>query len=273
MKIKLVVCDLDGSLLNSNSEISPADQLTLKELGESGVIRVIATGRNLFSTRKVIDHTPLIDYAAISTGLGILNFQTGEILKTEHLDKEQVRFLVDFMIKEKVDFMIHNLLPDNHYVTCYDADTGHPDFLLRWGWYRKFASNYDHNPGNLEPASQFISFHPPSSPRIDQIRKELKDFHIVRTTSPITNHYDWMEIFPPNVSKGHALQWLCKYLNIDINYTICLGNDYNDLDMLQVAGNSFVTSNAPKDLKEIFNVTVSNNEDPLTKIIDKIKIL
>jgi Cof subfamily protein (haloacid dehalogenase superfamily) len=264
-QIKLAVMDLDGSLLNSSNHISTQDQNMLAEFGNAGIIRVVATGRNWYSTRKVLNNNPHIDYAIISTGLGIINYENQEFLNTNHLTTKQVRFIAEFLLKENVDFMIHDVLPDNHYVICYDAGNNHPDYLLRWGWYRNFASNFIDLP-NLKPASQFLSFHPHRSPRIDEIKAELIDFHVVRTTSPITRHYDWMEIFPPSVSKGHALRWLCNSLNIDIKDTLCLGNDYNDLDMLNIAGHSFVTANAPEDIKSLYNCTVSNDHSPLSTI-------
>ncbi|MDP8220692.1 MAG: HAD-IIB family hydrolase [Candidatus Stygibacter frigidus] len=266
-KLDLVIMDLDGSLLNSQSMISEKDQNTLKKLGDKGVIRAIATGRNYYSAQLVLKNNPEIDYAIISTGLGIINYHTGECLLESFLERKDVIFLTELLLKEKVDFMIHDTLPDNHYVTCHDAKAEHPDFHLRWGWYREFASNLDMDLSHLQDASQFVVFFPHNTPRIAQLRLLLPQFKIIRTTSPITRHYDWMEIFPCNVSKGHALQWLCDKHHIDIKNTLCLGNDYNDLDMLRLAGKSYVVENVAKDLKKEFRVTVSNDRDPLTEIV------
>ena len=265
---KLLITDLDGSLLNSDSQISAADQQTLTRLGSQNTIRVIATGRNHYSAETVLKQNKDIDYAIISTGIGIIDYKKQEFIKSHYLPQKAVIFLVKFLLKEKVDFMVHNVLPDNHYISCYDAGTGHPDFNLRWKWYRDFASNIDLS--KLTDASQLIAFFPHNTPRIAQIRKLLPDFHVIRTTSPINSHYDWMEVFPKDVSKGHALKWLCERLDIDISRTVCLGNDYNDLDMLRLAARSFVTMNAPDDLKAEFPVTVSNNDDPLTEIIRRL---
>lgn len=265
-KLKLIVTDLDGSLLNSESKISEQDQKTLHMLGDKGVIRVVATGRNLFSTHKVIGDNPDIDFAIVSTGLGILDYQSRTFLKTQQLTKQEVQHIAALLISKKIDFMLHNILPDNHHVICYDARTGHPDFHLRWDWYKEFATDF-YDIESLQEAAQFIGFLPHNSPQINEMRMLLPDFHIVRTTSPITHRYDWMEIFPKNVSKGDALLWLCQRLNIDIADTLCLGNDYNDLDMLYAAGKSYVTQNAPAEIKEDFAVTASNNESPLTNIV------
>ena len=267
---KLLITDLDGSLLNSESMISTRDQQTLENLGKDNIIRVIATGRNSYSAEQVLRNNPAIDYAIISTGVGILDYSSKEFLKTHSLAKEEVQYLVDFLIKEGVNFMIHDVLPDNHFIKCYNAGKGHPDFFLRREWYKKFSSSLDSDMNRLKDSSQLIAFFPKNTPRIAEIREVLSDFHVIRTTSPINGQYDWMEIFPKGVSKGHALEWLCQKLDIIINDTVCLGNDYNDLDMLRIAGKSFVTGNAPDDIKAEFSVTVSNNEDPLTEIIRRL---
>lgn len=269
MNLKLIITDLDGSLLNDKSMISESDHHTLKTLGEKGIIRVIATGRNYWSAENVLNLHPEIDYAIISTGLGIIDYPKQEFIKTHFLTKEDVQLLTNFLLKEKVDFMIHNLLPDNHFVKCFDAGTMHPDFMMRWAWYKDFASDLPDDINSLEPASQMLAFFPHNSKRLQEIRRTLTDYHIIRTTSPITNHYDWMEIFPKNVSKGDALKWLCEKLKVNLEDTLCLGNDYNDLDMLRIAGESYVTANAPEDLRKDFKVTVSNNEDPLTQICER----
>jgi Cof subfamily protein (haloacid dehalogenase superfamily) len=266
-ELKLIVTDLDGSLLNNESKISRQDHNTLADLGEAGVVRAIATGRNLYSTRQVLSADTAIDFAIISTGLGIIDFKTNEFLFDNYLEETEVVYLTKFLLAEKVDFMIHNVLPDNHFVNCFDAGTGHPDFMIRWGWYRQFATSLPNDLSKLGRASQFLAFFPHNSPRIPEIQQLLPEYNVIRTTSPISYKYDWLEIFPRNVSKGNALKWLCDRQNIDIGNTLCLGNDYNDLDMLRVAGKSFVTENAPEDLKKEFLVTVSHNDSPLTEIV------
>jgi hypothetical protein len=76
-----------------------------------------------------------------------------------------------------------------------------------------------------------------------------------------------MEIFPPDVSKGKAIEWLCKYENLDIQRTMGLGNDFNDLDLLRSTAYSYVVENAVKPLQEEFIPTLSNNEDGFAKVV------
>jgi hypothetical protein len=75
-----------------------------------------------------------------------------------------------------------------------------------------------------------------------------------------------MEIFPESVSKGNGIDWLCNKLKIDSSETISVGNDYNDIDMLEYTAEKFIVSNAPDDLKERFPICKSNQESGFTDV-------
>ena len=71
--IKIVFTDLDGTLLNSDQHPGRRDLEMLHRLGEQGIVRVIVTGRNLFSLSKVLGDDFPVDYVIFSTGAGILD--------------------------------------------------------------------------------------------------------------------------------------------------------------------------------------------------------
>jgi hydroxymethylpyrimidine pyrophosphatase-like HAD family hydrolase len=81
-----------------------------------------------------------------------------------------------------------------------------------------------------------------------------------------------MEVFNPDVSKSKGIEWLINHLQLTDPYVFAIGNDYNDLDMLNFAHSSFAVSNAPQELKEKFQVTKSNNENGFTKAIKTLNI-
>jgi hydroxymethylpyrimidine pyrophosphatase-like HAD family hydrolase len=80
-------------------------------------------------------------------------------------------------------------------------------------------------------------------------------------TSPLDGKTAWIEIFPPDTSKGTALRWLAKHTGVDLSATIAIGNDYNDTDMLETVGTAYVVANAPDELKTRFRVTTSHDAD------------
>ena len=74
--LKMVVTDLDGTLLNPQHQISDKDLQSLKLLGDKNIYRVIATGRSPYSLNKVLPADFPIDYLIFSSGSGIINWNT-----------------------------------------------------------------------------------------------------------------------------------------------------------------------------------------------------
>lgn len=91
--------------------------------------------------------------------------------------------------------------------------------------------------------------------------------HVIRTTSPMDHVSTWIEVFPKSVSKGHALENICSRHGIAPEQTMSIGNDYNDLDMLNFTGKSFVMGNAPKALKEKFPVIKPNHSNGVSQLV------
>jgi hydroxymethylpyrimidine pyrophosphatase-like HAD family hydrolase len=77
-----------------------------------------------------------------------------------------------------------------------------------------------------------------------------------------------MEVFPNDVSKAYGISWLCSnVVNCDISDVISIGNDFNDLDMLELTPNAYVVSNAPNELKQRFKVVLSNEESGFSSAV------
>ncbi|HNS10056.1 MAG TPA: HAD hydrolase family protein, partial [Candidatus Ozemobacteraceae bacterium] len=70
----------------------------------------------------------------------------------------------------------------------------------------------------------------------------------------------WIEVFHPHASKGLAARWLCDELGIEQRHTMSIGNDYNDLAMLEWTNQGFVVANGPEDLRQRFLSAPANDE-------------
>lgn len=90
------------------------------------------------------------------------------------------------------------------------------------------------------------------------------------TTNKIDN-LDWFTIGNINATKGNALITLSNYLNIKVEDTIAIGNDYNDISMLKEAGFSVCVDNALEEVKEYADyITLSNDDDGVAIVLEKI---
>ena len=79
-----------------------------------------------------------------------------------------------------------------------------------------------------------------------------------------------LQVFPQDISKGHSAEWLCNKLGIEKNKTVGIGNDFNDVDLLEKTHQSYVVANAPDELKQQFEVVASNENDGFAEVVQKI---
>ena len=268
MSGRLVATDLDGTLLDNNSKMSEMNLSALKALEQKKVLRVIATGRSLYSAKRVLDPDLPIDYLVFSSGAGIVEWKTGEIIYERCIDNKSVEYIIELLKSENLSFMVHNTIPDNHHFMYHEGNSGNTDFYKRISVYNGYGNSLNGQKwvGN---AAQFVAIveNPDISYHIGDL---LPDMNVIRTTSPLNGESTWIEIFPKDVSKATGIDFIAKKYNISINNIISVGNDYNDIDMLDYAGTSYVVENAPPDLREKYLVIPSNTNDGFARLMGNV---
>ncbi len=267
MNVESVIIDLDGTLLNDDKKVGDKDYQTLVNIGKQNIVRIIATGRSLYSFYQVLNNDFPIDYLIFAAGGGIMNFKTKEIIKSFSIKKDDVIKIVNKLDTLKIDFQIRENIPNGHSYSYKKYSNNNPDFDRLNSLYKSYAHELiDFN--SITSSSRIICIHENDS-LVNQIEKEFSEFSIIRATSPIDNQSVWMEIYPKGVNKGTAVKYLFEKLNLSLLNTIGIGNDYNDIHFMDIIENSFMVNNTPNDLKEKYSVTVSNNKNPLTEVIKK----
>ena len=259
-RIKIVISDLDGTLLPAQGEASKRDIDTLKKLKEKKIVRVIATGRNLYSALSVLADDFPIDYLIFASGAGIFDWKKRELIFSQHLDSDSVFKISSELIKLKVDFMILNPIPNNHQFAYYRSGNSNPDFDRRLSLYKPFATPIGCSEETKREACQLLVILSNCVSGFNKLKAELENVKIIRATSPLDYESIWMEIFPLHISKAYGAEWLCKHLKIDSNCSMVIGNDYNDLDLLEWGKYSYVVANAPRELKDTYQVSKSVDE-------------
>lgn len=268
---KACICDLDGTILPHDSQISKRNYSTLEALGERGICRVLATGRSLYSLKKVLKPDAPFDYVIFATGAGVMDWQGQRLLDARNLDREQIIKVWQVLEGYELDYMLHEPVPHTH-IMYYRRAKGTKDFHQRQRIYREFAWELDDEMiGQMEEATQFLAILEREEEALyEEIREKLRPLNTVKTTSPIDFQSFWVEIFAPQVSKGHSVLRLLEMLGIKAQEAMAIGNDYNDLQMLQMLPKAFVTANAPKDLKESFEVVADCREDGFSEAVERV---
>ena len=268
-KTKMVITDLDGTLLSCEGRVSTKDYNTLVELGNKGVLRVIATGRSPYSFSKVIPRNFPIDYLVFSSGAGAIKWDTNEMLFTTEIPATEVQEIVEELLNHNVDFMVHEPIPANHRFLYHQSNNDNADFSRRVQIYSSHCHPYV--PGIIyeSNASQLVAILPHNVQWFEELKQRFADLKVIRATSPIDGHSIWMEIFRKDVSKANGAKFIYDKLHIEEREIIAIGNDFNDLDMLNHFERSFVVANAPAELKEQFRVVKSNNDSGFSDAIAK----
>ena len=237
-----------------------------------------------------------VDYVIFSTGAAIMECTHGEIIKKENLGPGDVCRIAKVFDHLGLDYMIHRPVPDTRYFVYKMADpnamTGkegnesvrdgrnfmenvgvkergceklptNPDFHARIALYQEFCRPMtETDPATFGESTEILAIVPSwlGHETADQAQQALGDFSVIKATSPLDGKSMWIEVFHPRVSKSQAVAWLCQRLGVHRNHVVAVGNDYNDLDLLQWSGRGFVVANTPLDLQKGFEAVASNNQ-------------
>ncbi len=271
-EVKMVVTDLDGTLLQADQSISQTDQKTLERLGDLGLCRIAATGRNLYKVRMVLNEKSPFDYVIFSSGAGIMDWKAQELIRAISIPIEMSTAIIHYLISEGYNFKVSRELPDNHnfgWWKSYDC----PELKRYVEHHKKFGNAVKLDLDHPFISSQFLMFFPINSNQFELVKEKVQskfpDLSIIKTTSPLNPDYIWMEIFPKGVSKAHGIEEICRITGISRENTLGIGNDFNDLEMLEFTQHSYVVENAPEALKMKYLISLAHYEDGFTHAVNK----
>ncbi|MBW2060434.1 MAG: HAD family phosphatase [Deltaproteobacteria bacterium] len=265
----LFVTDLDGTLRCTDGGFTSDNLEALEELGAAGVVRAIATGRSLASFQREVQNQFPIDYVIFSSGAGVVKIEGWDLIrKTSHRPGD-VKMITGLLMEAGHSFMIHKPVPDSHIFAYHFADVSDTDFEWRLSFSTDHSWPLQGRNEDFGPAAHLVAIVPGSEgvSIYNEIKEKLSGFTVIRTTSPLDHRSIWIEIFPQNVSKALTAEWLAQELGISRQDTLFVGNDYNDLDILEWAETSYVVSNSPPELKERFPEVASNNSSGVAEAI------
>ena len=257
----MLVTDLDGTLLDSGGRLSPEDRNALTALKTDGVVRVVATGRSLYSLQQSVGSDLPVDYVVLSMGAGIITYPEERLIRSIEMTSGDVSRAVEIFMELDLDFMLHEPVPTNHCFLYHATGRDNPDFYRRLQRYERFARPLEHPPTMGNPASQLLAVvnHDTIDAIMPVLRQRLSGYSVIRSTSPLDGVSVWVEVFPREVSKHQGVGWLAERLHIRRDHIAAVGNDYNDLDLLEWVGTGYLVDNAPTALKTRFPLVASHD--------------
>lgn len=263
----LYVSDLDGTLLRSNEATSEYTNQVINSLVDKGMIFSYATARSLITAKKVTKgikaKIPLIVY----NGAFVIDNITEEILIANYFD-------------DSVHSVLEDLFSNAVYPIVYAYINGREKFsfvpeLCTEGMKMFLESRRGDIRTNsvdaidkLKEGNIFYITCIDEPQKLKPLYDKYKDrYHCVYQTDIYTNK-QWLEIMPLKVSKSNAIKQLQEML--DCKKLIVFGDGKNDIDMFQIADESYAVANAHEDLKKYATgVILSNDEDGVAKWLEE----
>lgn len=271
---RLVVTDLDGTFLKDDKSISNKNLEALKLLGDKNIIRAVATGRNFRKVTDVLNNHVPFDYIVYSSGAGLYDWNEKKHIFNQNIDVDTSSKFLQFFIGMKLNFHAFHPSPNNHKHWYFRGDKQCDEFERYFEFNRHFAEEIELNKVPESKLCQFLIIIKEDESLFEEIKKEIEsistEIRVIRSSSPITKGYIWVEVFHRSVSKGNGVKQICKLLNINRNETMGLGNDYNDLDLLEFTAHSFLTENSPKKIRHLYPNVSSNENDAFANAIQPI---
>ncbi len=269
--IKLVATDLDGTFLKNDRSISTENLKALEMLGKKNIIRVVATGRNLRKVMEVIPAEVPFDYIVYSSGAGIYNWPEKKHIHHKNISSETSNILIHYFRKKDYNFYAFDEAPENHRLWFHKGQTECEEFNRYFSFHNSFSEQLPTDREMQNGLCQFMLIIPENEKQFEKLKAEIElqsgEIRVIRSSSPVTKGYIWVEVFHRDVSKGHGVGHLCNLLGVRQSETIGIGNDYNDLDLLHYTAYSFLTENAPNEIKGEFSMVPSNENDAFASAV------
>ena len=275
--IRLLAIDIDGTLLDPNFQISPANLAALRRAHAAGVEIVLGTGRRHAFAMPIAEQLGF-DLWLISSNGAVTRSSQGEAFHRDLLPVATARRLV-----AQMDAFRGNL------VVTFDKEEKGALVLERMDQLSQSIQRW------LEKNEQFLEFVVPveralvadpiqvmfcgTVARMRAALDQLAESEVARDITVLRTQYDHrdlciVDVLNQGCSKGHALARWATHRGYRRAEVMAIGDNYNDLEMLEFAGLPVLMGNASNELKQNgWPVTLSNEQSGVAAAIDKFVVL
>lgn len=285
--IKVIVSDIDGTLLNDEKELTSITKDTLIRAQQLGYKVVLASGRNVTMVLPLAKQLRLDEFNGMiigSNGQQRYDFATQEFFEEGVLDSDIAKDVYAYaknnqlqvLVEHKGGFLIHTpwiLLPVK--IIILYLKTRH---MLK----RKETEPYQILSGfMMEPSMKVKSLRKAKQLNLEVTKmgvsqyqfwfkhkeKRFKELFSARANlSKVTSF--WYDVMPLGMNKAVGLEWVSQRLNVPLEQFIAFGDAQNDIEMLEAVGIGYAMANAMEEVKAVADyICASNNDNGIASVI------
>jgi len=281
--IRLIGIDVDGTLLDSTGQLPEANRAAIHEAVACGVHVALVTGRSYPFARPVADSLPASISLIVSNG-AVERSPDGSTLARRLLDRNVARRVLHWTREHRHAAALVFDRDAERQVIFETMDWDHP------GRQRYWSRNHSHIAQSV-PLEDALTEDPiqvmfngavdDMRPLVDALRgmrsaessswgPPLGGPFSVLLTEYIHRDFSLVDVTAPEATKGRALAWRAEHLGLTRGEVMAVGDNFNDLEMLEFAGTPVVMENSVQELKNRgWHVTGHQNEAGVARAIER----
>ena len=247
-EVKLVLFDMDGTLLNSKKELPKEFNDIAKKMINQGIKIAIASGRQYQTLIEQFSEFK-DDFIFISDN-GTICYYHDQCILSDQLTKEEVLHSRQKLSDSKASMIYCGIK------SAYTENSNQEFINIANIYYKNFQVVKSIN--NIDDKiCKLAIYHEENASKLLDLYKGFSN-----TLTPVHSAKNWLDISHSNISKGSALIEIQKMFNISYYQTMAFGDYLNDLEMLKNSYYSFAMENAVDEIKRVSNFnTLSNDEN------------
>lgn len=252
---KLIFLDIDGTLLRDNGTFNEDIKCVIESHSKENNKIILTSARPRNKVVDICNKLELNTYFISSNGAEIYDPKENKRLYINSINKSSMLYIYKLAIKYNIELIV--AVNNKEYVLNIDDK----------------RTKLTENILNKYKVKQCMII----SEKLNKLKKFIKkldvldDINFTLNIETLENNKYWYSIVNKDVSKGNACKILSNLENINIEDTIAIGNDYNDISMFNLLGLSVVVENAHSSIKDFADLIIdSNNNDGVYKYLKSI---
>lgn len=269
-KVKLIVSDVDGTLLTSDRQLTKESIAAIKRAKDQDIMFTISTGRVVSMLDYFINTLDITSPIIAYNGAVAWDPVTKEIIYDIPMDKDELYELLDLCKFYNLDYGVMTMgvnyfSPNSIRIERYQ---NYNEFVKRKGMSIMEVGIFDENHSCIDGVKVYkLLITEKDSKKINIIADHT---HSMKKTGYTFSDTSLLDISEKSVDKGLGVKKLAEYYGLKPEEVCALGDYDNDISMLSYAGFSVAMGNAQPNVKDhAFYVTASNDDNGLAQVIEK----
>ncbi len=260
-KYRMMISDIDGTLVDDCQKISEVNKKAIKEFQERGGVFSLATGRIEEAVKKYHDELSINAPVILYNGAKVVDINSSSVIYEKLLTAEQAKTAASIVDKYPVTPVFYSkgrafVRDINRTAEIYSAKDG-----------IKLETVDNYSDIDLSAVTKILLIGDNSCfPKFREVYNNFcKDYPVF-----VQSEEEYLEILPKGVNKGEAVSVLSEYLDIPVEEIICIGDNLNDLEMVEFAGLGVAMENGHEKLKNLADIIAPpNTESGLAAVLEK----